>query len=63
MSARIFSGVCFAQSSVFCVFVIFCQPLNICLLAMLYLYIYNIYCKYIDPLRLITNQGISHFVV
>jgi hypothetical protein len=29
MLVRIFSGVCVAQSSVFCEFVIFCQPLNI----------------------------------
>jgi hypothetical protein len=31
MSVWSFSGVCVAQSSVFSVFVIFCQPLNICL--------------------------------
>jgi hypothetical protein len=31
-SVRSFSGVFVAQSSVFSVFVIFCQPLNICLL-------------------------------
>ena len=36
--------VCASQSSVFCVFVIFCQPLNIFLFVMLYLYIYIIYC-------------------
>jgi len=36
--------VCASQSSVFWVFVIFCQPLNICLFVMLYLYMYIIYC-------------------
>jgi hypothetical protein len=30
--------------SVFCVFVIFCRPLNICLFVLFYLYIYIIYC-------------------
>ena len=46
MSVWSFSGVWVAQSSVFCVtvFVIFCQPLNICLFVLLYLYIYIIYC-------------------
>ena len=39
-----FLVVCASQSSVFWVFVIFCQPLNICLFVMLYLYIYIIYC-------------------
>jgi hypothetical protein len=33
-SARVFSSACDAQFSVFCVFVICCQPLNICLLVM-----------------------------
>jgi hypothetical protein len=32
MLVRSFSDICVAQSSVFCVFVILCQPLNICLL-------------------------------
>jgi hypothetical protein len=41
MSVRIFSCLCV---SVFWVFVIFCQTLNICLFVMLYLYIYIIYC-------------------
>jgi hypothetical protein len=36
-----FLVVCASQSSVFWVFVIFCQPLNICLFVMLYLYIYR----------------------
>jgi hypothetical protein len=40
MSVWILSGVCVAQSSVFCEFVIFCQPLNIYLFVMLYLYMY-----------------------
>ena len=40
MSVRIFSCL---SVSVFWVFVIFCQPLNICLFVMLYLYIYIIY--------------------
>jgi hypothetical protein len=46
MSVRSFSGVWVAQSSVFCVtvFIIFWQPLNICLFVLLYLYIYIIYC-------------------
>ena len=35
-----FLVVCASQSSVFWVFVIYCQPLNICLFVMLYLYIY-----------------------
>ena len=39
-----FLVVCACQSSVFWVFVIFCQPLNSCLFVMLYLYIYIIYC-------------------
>ena len=39
-----FLVVCASQSSDFWVFVIFCQPLNICLFVMLYLYIYIIYC-------------------
>jgi hypothetical protein len=39
MSVRSFSGVCVAQSSVFSVFVIICQPLNICLFVIpVYLY-------------------------
>ena len=46
ISVQIFSGVCVAQSSVFCVLVICCQPLHICLFVMLYLYIYTIYCYY-----------------
>ena len=36
-----FLFACAPQSSVFC---FFCQPLNICLFVMLYLYIYIIYC-------------------
>ena len=44
MSVQSFSGVCVAQSSVFCVFTIFCRPLYICLFVFLYLYIYIIYC-------------------
>jgi hypothetical protein len=39
MLVRSFSDICVAQSSVFCVFVILCQPLNICLFVLLYLYI------------------------
>ena len=39
-----FLVVCASQSSVFWVFVIFCQSLNNCLFVMLYLYIYIIYC-------------------
>jgi hypothetical protein len=39
-----FLVACASQSSIFWVFVIFCQPLNICLFVMLYLYIYIIYC-------------------
>jgi hypothetical protein len=35
-----FLVVCASQSSVFWVFLIFCQPLNICLFVMLYLYTY-----------------------
>ena len=37
-----FLVVCASQYSVFWVFVILCQPLNICLFVMLYLYIYII---------------------
>ena len=39
-----FLVVCVSQSSDFWVFIIFCQPLNICLFVMLYLYIYIISC-------------------
>jgi hypothetical protein len=39
-----FLVACASQSFVFWVFVIFCQPLNICLFVMLYLYIYIIFC-------------------
>jgi hypothetical protein len=38
MPVRSFSGVCVAQ--IFCVFVIYCQPLHICLFVLLNLYIY-----------------------
>ena len=44
MLVWMFNCVCVSQSSVFWVFVVFCQPLNIYLFVMLYLYMFIIYC-------------------
>jgi hypothetical protein len=58
MLVRSFSGICVAQSSVFSVFVIFCQPLNMSFCFAIPVYLYHILLMkyYIDPLRLITNK-------
>jgi len=63
-----FSGVCVAQSSVFCVFVIFLSAikyLSFCFVIRTPVYLFHVLLmKYhIDPLRLITNKDSSQFVV